>query len=115
MKVTSETQPHCPCCMKPLRKRTVTVYVESRHASFHRDTEWSRHLVGELHSKADCQARTNQVVVSVKYQEDRVRQFGEWDGKTYDSADGIFCSGSCAAIFGKLSYEAGFRLRRKQA
>jgi hypothetical protein len=114
---TSKTQPFCRCCGKPIQKMTRTVFME-RKARPESVNSWSRHVIGEAITKADCQRFTNGQVVSVQYGEWSVdpelhnrmtlsgretkrvvRSFGEWDGESYKSL--LFCSDPCAV---KMAY-----------
>jgi hypothetical protein len=84
-------------CGKPIAKFTDIVWVR-REGDGHAGLD--RHVFGPLYSKAQCQAKVNEVVVSVSYwnkregeAKPRVAHFGIWDGESW--ADEFFCSGPC--------------------
>lgn len=132
MRTESKEPLFCRCCGKSLPKWSKTVYVKDAPGKFDHKNTWSRYVyVGDapLSSKADCQRRTNGIVLSVKYADEKVgpesevvetvhrgphdyvtfkdprpsrrvvRSFNEWDGVTY--ADDLFCTGTCAESFGR--------------
>jgi hypothetical protein len=89
--------PLCRCCGKPLPKKVTTHYPPK-----------GAHFFDGPMSKEDCQALSNETVVSVAYHHNgrsdgvrQVRRFGTWDGESYDSVygQGFFCTLRCAADF----------------
>ena len=114
MAFKSATQPLCRYCGKKIAKWTETVYVRDR----------------SVRSKADCEKRTNQKVVSVRYEDPGrfkrsapkdyyteaeiceaeaqgrwVDMFTTWDGESYQ--DEFFCNGTHAQYFGYAAARAG--------
>lgn len=108
----SQTQPFCRCCGKPIAKHVRNVWLETQLQPHMKSHDFSRYVVGEARSKAECQRFTNWYVVSVQYSKEHdfetdtykrghVRSFGEWDGESYK--DEFFCSGPCVD---KMAYAA---------
>lgn len=115
----SKTQPLCRCCGKPIKKATRTHWIEQREESSNPvyknpNDHITYHWLGErmIFTKEECQALTNESVVSItksRYANDtpgetnpaRIRQFTTWDGESY--ASGLFCSGTCAQTFGIMA------------
>ena len=88
------TRPRCAGCNKPLAKKTesVTFWINNNDAP---------------RNKAECQARTNHQVVSLRYGVGgQVMSFSTWDGESYE---GPFCSGTCAQVFARWALNQGVR------
>lgn len=107
-------RPTCPWCGKGLPKLTSTVWVglasvEQRYRP--PDSPWSRHIwvVRRPRSKAECEAFTDQQIVSLNYHRGEVTRFGEWDGKSYWTASTPFCKPECALAFARMTYATGNR------
>lgn len=108
MPVKCSSQPFCRYCGRPTAKRTTTVYpyTDGDRLRVHPEP-------GErLRSKADCQKRTNQQVMSVAYHEERsnlndelidryVTTFTIWDGESYE--DDLFDTNRCAIRFARVA------------
>lgn len=98
----SKTQPHCRWCGKPIRKHTVTVWLDTSKTWKGQDTEYSRHLVVENRpeTKEECQKFTNKMIVSVRryYDTKYIWRFNEWDGESYE--DAFFCTTACSSEMG---------------
>jgi hypothetical protein len=95
----SDTQPLCRCCGKPIRKYVRNVYLVDKPMLAR--SGYSREVVGEARTRADCQKFTNGHVVSTtrSYRNrELIGHFGEWDGRSY--VDEFFCTGGCAQAFG---------------
>jgi hypothetical protein len=94
----SATRPHCMQCGKAIAKFTDTVWVRSYPEA--RAPGLSRHILGPVYSKAECQARVNEEVVSVSYwvhaegeERRHITHFSIWDGESWK--DPFFCNGTC--------------------
>lgn len=120
MKYRSETQPLCRGCGKPIPKWTDHVWVRNPDSIQNRAT--SRHVMGPLHSRDDCQRLVNERVVSVRYwgagDNRHVSYFSVWDGESW--ADEFFCGGPCrdrlaygAARAGQVMPEYNEAMRRR--
>jgi hypothetical protein len=110
--------PKCLCCNKPLRKATRTVWIGKATDKI-KHTDQSSHLRHVYLPEAErpttlqqCQRLSNWQVVSIRKgyggtDADRVAvgRFAEWDGESYESRFGYFCSVSCAATYGRRAAE----------
>ena len=104
--------PKCRHCGKPIRKRT-TMHIFDSHCG---DIAYFKVHDPRLRpaNKADCQALTNETVVSVRYHDQwrdgekigrRLSSFTTWDGESY--VDPFFCNGTCALNFAYMCARAG--------
>ena len=115
----SKNAPRCLNCGDPLRKKTRAVYVMDATSGARTDlsSDFQRVIKLEqpLADRAACQRHTNLQVVSVSYWPETsakgrsVSSFGEWDGESYVSVAGYFCTGACAYTFAEVAAKAGFR------
>jgi hypothetical protein len=100
--------PLCRACGKPIRKRTIVLYVKPAQSKFDRPASWNRYIYGTPADRTELQSLVNLIsnnltVVSVKRYTDHIT--GEkqisggsaWDGESY--ADPYFCNGTCSQRF----------------
>lgn len=110
-------QPYCRWCGKPIAKLTHSVWVREESVGEPRHGHIYTGKGKRLRSKQECQAFTNQIVISVKYTEERegydgpvigryVYSFNVWDGETY--TDRYFCNGEHAKAMGYAAAEKGW-------
>jgi hypothetical protein len=121
-------KPHCLHCNKPLRKQTRTVWIGSIADKIKHNNEGM--LIRHIYLKEgewpftihQCRRLSTWDVVGVSKSHGadeearrRISRFHEWDGKSYDSHYGFFCSNTCAAQFGRDAANAGYRIKERAA
>lgn len=110
----SDTQPHCRCCAKPIKKVTEQHWFgRTRDKAEYYSIE---HTAKPL-SRAEAQAITGGNVVSVSWSlkyaslgaegtKDYIDGANVWDGETYQ--DEFFCTLRCAAEMGRAVAAKGW-------
>jgi hypothetical protein len=110
MNYKNPLQPLCHHCGKPIAKLTRSTVLKSE---YNLATKYQDVVEGPLYSKADCQHKSNQQVVSVSYSTPKgvpgvrrkIHSFTTWDGESW--ADEFFCNGTCAIRFAYVMARAG--------
>lgn len=100
----------CRHCAKPIRPLTCSVYCREEARDTDRTTAYSRWVYGTFRTGTDCQRVTNDKVVSIRRHHadpSLIARFTTWDGTSYQTTGGFFCSSTCAIAFAQLMARQG--------
>src|SRR5262249_11503218 len=102
------TAPLCPCCGRPLPKRTTYIDLTIKDKK-------SVPLDQRPKTRAEAQRLTNHEIVSVSRSTDKtyIHSVNVWDGETYgrDKRRSLFCTDECARSFATAAHKAGYRIK----